>query len=157
MLDSRVEVPWRPGTLRSAIHYCFYHVAELLRRVLVALQVSGDAALPIYDHRMQGVSQEAFILPGIHAEFSTDLIHLSGTPGQKVPGLVVLRPRPGIVGQSLRLVMFGIEGDAEQDQVFSHPIGKTLMKNSEIVRHAETKIRKGTSGVDKRNSNYLTL
>src|SRR5437773_12098261 len=99
---------------------------------------------------MQGMSQEALILPGIHTKFQADILHVNGGPGQEVPTLVVLRPSAGVVGQSLGLIMLGIEGEAEQKEVFVHPIGKTLMENSEIVLKAKKKNRKGTTGVEKR-------
>src|ERR1700730_762441 len=51
-------------------------VTQLLGCELVAFEIGDDLSLPVQDDGMESMCDEAFVLPGIHAELMTDFLDL---------------------------------------------------------------------------------
>ena len=65
----------KAGLFRLAQHG-IEKVTQLLGCELVAFEIGDDLSLPVQDDGMESMCDEAFVLPGIHAELMTDFLDL---------------------------------------------------------------------------------
>src|ERR1700737_4553346 len=98
---------------------------------------------------MQRVVHQALVLKKIFPKQIAHPAHVGDGSGEEVPGSRVGFPRGRVLGQSFGLVVYGIKGDGEQNQVAAETIFESFLQNTEGVRTAITKIRQRTTGVDK--------
>src|ERR1035438_8025822 len=102
---------WGQHTRLGAPHYRLNQVAQLLGGELISLQVGHDLSLAIDHCGMEGMGEEAFVFPEVHAKQSGHAFDLGHGAGQEVPGVRVGLPDARILGKRLALIVFGIDND----------------------------------------------
>src|SRR4029077_13492756 len=121
----------------------------------VALEVGRQFALAINDERVHGMRQRPLIRPEVQAKPAAHRFYFSGRSSQKVPRIRVGLPGARVLRQNFRRIVNRIEADAQQHQIAAHFRCEALLKASEIVREAETKIGEPTTGVNESDSHHL--
>src|SRR5262245_42751560 len=84
-------------------------VAELLRRKAVPFDIGNHSPLSVDECGVERVVQQAFIRKEVHSEEVTHPLHVTGLPGEKVPGRRIGIPPAGILRQNLRRIVGGVK------------------------------------------------
>ena len=109
-------------------------VGKLLRGKFVAFEVGDEFAIPGDNHDMQRMNKESFVRNEVHSELVTYALDIGGGAGEEAPIFRVGFPGFCIVTQDLGLIADRVEGDGEQDQVFSHAVLKSLPERNPPLR-----------------------
>src|ERR1700686_5028305 len=101
------------------------------------------------------MNEESFVRNEVHSEPVTHALDIGGGAGEETPVFWVGLPGFCVVTQDLGLIADRVEGDGEQDQVFSQAVLKSFLEHAKVIRRAKAVFGQGASGVDKVQGNHF--